>query len=170
MSDGAELVLLQDCHDLVEAAHVRSALEAHAIPFVVQGEHHAALIMGSLGGGPVTPRVLVAARDLVRAQEAISAQPLLGHGDEPALSDSVCPVHEAPAVATCDRCGTFLCNQCPALGKPPLCEDCLGRESAKLEPTTPRQRLLRAQAAFLIPLSVLLALLLLYAFASQGLR
>jgi hypothetical protein len=43
---------------------------------------------------------------------------------------SVCPVHEKPAVATCDRCGTFLCAGCGSLGQPPLCEDCVVRSDA----------------------------------------
>lgn len=40
---------------------------------------------------------------------------------------SICPVHEQPAVAACERCGTFLCASCGSLGSPPLCEDCLIR-------------------------------------------
>ncbi|MFO0600401.1 MAG: B-box zinc finger protein [Myxococcaceae bacterium] len=40
---------------------------------------------------------------------------------------SVCPVHLQPAVAVCERCGTFLCASCGSLGTPPLCEDCVVR-------------------------------------------
>jgi hypothetical protein len=47
------------------------------------------------------------------------------HGELP--EDAVCPVHEQKAVATCDRCGTFLCAKCGSLGSPPLCEDCVVR-------------------------------------------
>lgn len=50
------------------------------------------------------------------------------------VEGSVCPVHEQPAVATCDRCGTFLCAKCGSLGKPPLCEECVMR------PDKPRAR------------------------------
>lgn len=49
----------------------------------------------------------------------------LPHGVLP--EDAVCPVHEQKAVATCDRCGTFLCAKCGSLGSPPLCEDCVVR-------------------------------------------
>ncbi|MDP1824996.1 MAG: B-box zinc finger protein [Archangium sp.] len=43
------------------------------------------------------------------------------------VEGSVCPVHEQPAVALCDRCGTFLCAKCGSLGSPPLCEECVMR-------------------------------------------
>jgi hypothetical protein len=43
---------------------------------------------------------------------------------------AVCPVHEGPAVALCERCGTFLCAKCGSLGTPPLCEDCVARPEA----------------------------------------
>lgn len=47
---------------------------------------------------------------------------------------SVCPVHERPAVAVCERCGTFLCANCGSLGSPPLCEECV------IRPEAPRPR------------------------------
>ena len=50
------------------------------------------------------------------------------------VEGSVCPVHELPAVAVCDRCGTFLCAKCGSLGNPPLCEECVMR------PDKPRAR------------------------------
>ena len=50
------------------------------------------------------------------------------------VEGSVCPVHEQPAVAVCDRCGTFLCAKCGSLGNPPLCEECVMR------PDKPRAR------------------------------
>jgi len=50
-----------------------------------------------------------------------------------ARPDGVCAVHEEPAVATCERCGAFLCAQCGSLGTPPLCEDCVERPSPPVE-------------------------------------
>ncbi|MFZ5440782.1 MAG: B-box zinc finger protein [Myxococcota bacterium] len=52
----------------------------------------------------------------------------------PIPEGAVCPVHEKPAVALCDRCGTFLCPACGSLGSPPLCEECVVRH----EPSRPR--------------------------------
>ncbi|MDP2271342.1 MAG: B-box zinc finger protein [Archangium sp.] len=49
------------------------------------------------------------------------------------VEGSVCPVHEQPAVAACDRCGTFLCARCGSLGVPPLCEDCVVRQDKPRE-------------------------------------
>lgn len=55
---------------------------------------------------------------------------------------AVCPVHEGPAVAICERCGTFLCAKCGSLGTPPLCEDCIGRP----EESRPRPKWVTATA------------------------
>jgi len=39
-----------------------------------------------------------------------------------------CPVHERAAVATCARCGTFLCGDCTELlGEAAYCVSCLSR-------------------------------------------
>jgi hypothetical protein len=39
-----------------------------------------------------------------------------------------CPPHGRTAVATCARCGTFLCGECTELlGERALCAECLGR-------------------------------------------
>jgi len=47
--------------------------------------------------------------------------------DASLVEGNVCPVHEKQAIAVCDRCGTFLCADCGALGKPPICEQCMAR-------------------------------------------
>ncbi len=40
-------------------------------------------------------------------------------------SASLCPLHPTePSVATCSRCGRFLCARCVRYPTPPLCEDC----------------------------------------------
>ena len=43
------------------------------------------------------------------------------------VEGNVCPVHEKQAITVCDRCGTFLCADCGALGNPPICEQCVAR-------------------------------------------
>ncbi len=47
------------------------------------------------------------------------------------VEGNVCPVHEKPAIATCERCGTFLCADCGALGDPPNCEQCVARPASE---------------------------------------
>src|SRR6185369_14760797 len=123
--------LLVECGNPVEVASVKSLLDANGIAHVVQGEQHASMIGGVFGSTIIFPRVLVAQRDLERAQALLTAQPVLD-GTAPesgaAFEGAVCPVHEAKAIATCGRCGTFLCERCKSLGSPPVCEDCVAHE------------------------------------------
>jgi hypothetical protein len=121
--------------------------------------------MGTLGGGPVTPRVLVDANDLQRAASLLAARPKLTSDPEtPTLADAVCPVHERAAIATCDRCGTFLCSSCDVLGAPPLCEDCVKREGAGPEQRriSPRAHRIRAELMMLVPFAVIGAIVLIF--------
>ncbi len=44
----------------------------------------------------------------------------------PAPATQLCPLHpEQPAVATCQRCGRFLCDGCRVSTEPPLCAVCV---------------------------------------------
>lgn len=46
--------------------------------------------------------------------------------DLPASSGPRCPPHQRAAVATCLRCGTFLCGECTELlGEAAYCASCL---------------------------------------------
>jgi hypothetical protein len=132
MATEGELVLLVECGDALETATVRSLLVGEGIEHVVQGEQHASMVGGPFANPAVMPRVLVAQRDFERASALLAATPVL-EGTQPeagaSLEGSVCPVHEQPAVATCNQCGTCLCATCNSLGNPPLCEDCLARDS-----------------------------------------
>jgi predicted RNA-binding Zn-ribbon protein involved in translation (DUF1610 family) len=132
MSSEGGLVLLLECGGAVEAASVRGLLETEGIEYVVQGEHHASMVGGPFGNPAVLPRVLVAQRDLEAARQLLAAKPVLegtAPEDGASLEGSLCPVHEQAAVATCGQCGTLLCATCNSLGNPPLCEDCLARDS-----------------------------------------
>lgn len=91
---------------------------------------------GALGMMPSTTSVLtvqVVVPDEEEAQvaEYLRNSEVVREGPVPAetgiQAGSVCPVHEEAAVAVCERCGTFLCAKCGALGNPPVCEDCLAK-------------------------------------------
>lgn len=128
MADDAFL-LLQECATPVEAAQLTSFLTAHGIEHLVQGEAHASLIPGPLGGALIVPRVLVARRDLERAKALLASDLSPEAGEGQVFDGAVCPVHEQQAVGTCARCGTFLCRGCQTLGSPPVCESCLAAEA-----------------------------------------
>jgi hypothetical protein len=108
-----DVELLMTCGDSAEAALIRSLLEAGGIECVVQGEAHRSM-MGMLGS-MVELRILVANADLehARALLAAEAQP------EPLPTESTpddgsprCARHQRKSTATCERCGTFLCDGC----------------------------------------------------------
>ncbi|MBX7097698.1 MAG: DUF2007 domain-containing protein [Myxococcaceae bacterium] len=126
---GDAFELLQECATPIEAAQLTSFLTAHGIEHVVQGEAHAALIPGPLGGALIVPRVLVARRDLERARALLASDLSPESQDGQVFDGAVCPVHERQAVGTCARCGTFLCAGCQTLGNPPVCESCLAAEA-----------------------------------------
>jgi hypothetical protein len=134
VSDDGDLKLLLETEDPIELAGVRALLEGHDIEFVVQGENHAAMIVGMFGNPIVVPRVLVAERDFEKAHALLEASPDNETQQGESLEGAVCPVHEKQALATCGRCGSFLCADCKALGQPPLCEDCLARDEAERHP------------------------------------
>ncbi len=94
---------------------------------------------GLLPVAEMTAEVFVTPEEFDAVQSYLLESKLLLDETQPtgeALEGSVCPVHEGPAIATCDRCGTFLCAKCGSLGAPPLCEECLTRS----EPERPRPR------------------------------
>lgn len=166
MTDEAELVLLLETTDPIELASARSLLEGHGISHVVQGEHHGQMVSGLFGNPAVVPRLLVARRDLAAAKQVLESVPQAETTAQGAasLEGSVCPVHEQPALATCGRCGTFLCAQCKAIGQPPLCETCAQGEADQRRPKQARARTARKVVAglMLAPLALgLLALVLL---------
>ena len=46
--------------------------------------------------------------------------------DQPAFTSARCPSHQRAAVATCVRCGTFLCGECTELlGEAAYCASCI---------------------------------------------
>lgn len=60
--------------------------------------------MGALGGGPVTPRVLVDANDLGRAVALLGARPnLTSHPDATPLADEVWPTSLGPPASRAER-------------------------------------------------------------------
>lgn len=88
-----------------------------------------------------------AALEFLRMQPA-RAEPVAVLGG--LAPDSICAVHEQPAIAVCDRCGTFLCASCGALGSPAVCEDCL----AVPEPPRTKRRWVKATASIWLLLGV----------------
>lgn len=126
------LVALLETNDLVELAIAKSLLDGASIRYVVQGEHHASLLAGPMGNAAVVPRVLVSEHDLERAHELLEANPDY-RGAGQTLGEGVCPVHEKDSIGTCDRCGSFLCNECEVTGAPPLCESCSRVETRVLD-------------------------------------
>jgi hypothetical protein len=150
--DGADLTLLLETLDPVELASVRALLDGHEIKYVVQGEHHAAMLGGMMGNPAIVPRLLVAQRDLERARALLDAEP---EGETVAesnavLSGAVCPVHLKDALAACGRCGTFLCAECKALGQPPLCEDCSVSEHWERQPKDAKARSMKKVVAWML--------------------
>ena len=128
MADGSNPQLLAATTDAAEAGVWRGLLEAQGIDVVVQGEQHGSMVPGVASF--IELRLLVPEAQLERARKLLEdAKPVLDgtEADGTDLGDAVCPVHEEKAVATCSRCGTFLCAKCPSLGNPPLCEDCVER-------------------------------------------
>lgn len=117
-----------------EAELVRSRLDGAGFhPTVLGAAQHSSLM-------PYLPDlesvVSVPEAEEERALEYLQESRLLLEGTAPTgdVTSGVCAVHEEPAVATCERCGVFLCAKCGSLGTPPLCEDCVMR------PEKPRGR------------------------------
>ncbi|MGA9525976.1 MAG: DUF2007 domain-containing protein [Myxococcaceae bacterium] len=162
--NGDELVLLTQAGPM-EANIARAALESAGIFSVLQGEHAAAIDtrIGQLEG----VGVLVRRRDLSRAREVISdGSPVLEGLDGPDLEGALCAVHERPAKAPCDRCGAFLCDACGTLGNPPLCEDCVERESEAVpRPKWPGLAKKATAAVLLLPMALGFAVMLILLIA-----
>ena len=158
-----DLVLLAEVGDPMEVASIRSLLDAHSIEYVVQGEHHAAMVAGLFGNPALAARVLVARRDVERAAAMLQATPLAETQASQTLDGAVCAVHEEAALATCGRCGSFLCAKCNALGNPPTCEACLASESSGRARRNANVHLVRKGLAGALLLPYVLGALLLVA-------
>jgi hypothetical protein len=159
--DEADLTLLVELNDQVELAAIRSLLDGHDVAYVVQGEHHAAMVGSLLGNPVIVPRILVSNRDFEHAKALLDANPVIEPDNltgAPLPEGALCPVHEKPALAACSRCGTFLCTDCKALGQPPLCEQCTAKEEKKLEPQREKGRTMRKVVAYamLAPFAIML--------------
>lgn len=134
--------------DANEAVLLCERLRAAGIDAVLHGGAQA----GSFGIGQfmIEQQVLVPEEQLEQAK-AFCESTLVLDGTAPtgeALPDGVCAVHEEPAVATCARCGNFLCAKCGSLGTPPLCEDCVERPSPPVERNTWAKNLARGYVLF----------------------
>lgn len=114
-----------------EAELIRARLEGAGFhPSLTGAAQHSSLMPMVM---ELESEVAVPEFELERAQVFLTESRLKLDGTEASgelVEGSVCPVHEAPAVASCDRCGTFLCARCGSLGSPPLCEDCVVRHEA----------------------------------------
>ena len=117
-----------------EAELIRARLEGAGFhPAITGAAQHSSLMPMLM---EVESEVAVPESEQEDAEEFLTESRLKLEGTEASgeiIEGSVCPVHEQPAVALCDRCGTFLCAQCGSLGKPPLCEDCVMRQDKPRE-------------------------------------
>ena len=114
-----------------EAELIKGLLATQGIPCVINGESRAT-DMGTEAGFAeivllVPEEAAAQARLLLAAQ--VVPEPALAPGEVP--SGAICPVHEAPAIRTCSRCGSYLCTRCGSSTVPPLCEACQDRLSEK---------------------------------------
>ncbi len=125
-----ELEVLLRTTDPYEAEHLRSCLLEQGIDAVLHGGSQASLFGGAQA--LVEQQVLVPTAQLERARAFLQSTPVLDGtaATGEALGDAVCAVHEEKAVATCSRCGNFLCTRCGSLGEPPVCESCVGTPEA----------------------------------------
>jgi hypothetical protein len=114
-----------------ETELVRAQLDGAGFRARVVGAAHASGLMLVVGG--LESEVVVPDEEFEAAQAFLLDSKVLLDGATPSgvvPSAAVCPVHEQRAVAICERCGTFLCSACGALGDPPICEDCVARPDA----------------------------------------
>ena len=133
--------LLLECSSPIEAAAIKSLLQQHGIEAIIQTENVSALLPHLQAIIP--PRLLVAAADFERAETVLEGF-FHRQTQENPLEGGLCAVHEAQAIATCARCGSFLCAQCGSLGTPPVCESCVAAEAlpARASPLRPYLALL----------------------------
>ncbi len=117
-----------------EAELIRARLEGAGFhPALTGAAQHSSLMPMLL---EVESEVAVPEGEYADAEEFLTESRLQLEGTQASgeiVEGSVCPVHEKPAVAVCDRCGTFLCAQCGSLGSPPLCEECVMRHDVPRE-------------------------------------
>lgn len=117
-----------------EAELIRARLEGAGFhPAITGAAQHSSLMPMLM---EVESEVAVPEDEYADAEEFLTESRLKLEGTEASgeiVEGSVCPVHEQPAVAVCDRCGTFLCAQCGSLGSPPLCEECVMRHDVPRE-------------------------------------
>lgn len=111
-----------------EAELIRARLEGAGFhPSITGAAQHSSMMPMLMN---VESEVAVPEAEQEDAEEFLQESRLKLEGTEASgdiVEGSVCPVHEQPAVALCDRCGTFLCAKCGSLGNPPLCEECVMR-------------------------------------------
>ena len=96
-----------------EAELIRARLESAGFhPAITGAAQHSSLMPMLM---EVESEVAVPESEQESAEEFLPESRLKLEGTEASgeiVEGSVCPVHEQPAVAVCDRCGTFLCAQC----------------------------------------------------------
>jgi hypothetical protein len=136
------LVLVRECADNAEASLVRALLSSRGIPAVVRGENHRSML-GTVGAY-IELQVLVPGSqrdDAARLLQQFDAGELEAPPDDaelepaPALQGATCATHHRPAIATCARCGAFLCDGCGA-GEAMVCSAC----DSRLEPSAAENR------------------------------
>jgi hypothetical protein len=156
--DPDDLVAVASASGPMEAQLLKTTLEGAGFFVLLQGMNAASIDtrIGQTMGVPV----LVRRRDLIAAQALLSdSHPVLEGPSGQTLEGAVCPVHEEPATGTCDRCGTFLCSRCSALGDPPVCEDCVGQEAVAGSTPSSQNRALRWIGVALIALPIVAVLI-----------
>jgi hypothetical protein len=139
--------------DVNEAELVRTQLEAQGLHPFVQGGNHGSLVPTQ---ALIELRVLVPPAEFDRALRWLDGSKIVldrATGSGESLEGCVCAVHEAAAVATCSRCGAFLCAQCGTLGDPPICEQCVRRPA---EPSARGQWAKHVVRAGLVVVAVLI--------------
>jgi hypothetical protein len=116
------------------------------------------VVVRNAGLSSVDPRMaMLSQQELhVRQRDLEAARALLTEGavvPADALGDGsllgTCPLHERPARAQCQRCGTFLCERCQTASTPPVCEDCVA-QAGQVPARPPRRSLQRAVAVLLL--------------------
>ncbi|MDP1824788.1 MAG: DUF2007 domain-containing protein [Archangium sp.] len=143
-----------DCESPIEAIGVRSMLEAQGIACVVTGDQQSYFASWT-PAATIQPRVMVAPGDLERARAFLAGKAEHETTGAP-LEGALCPVHEAQAIATCARCGTFLCVTCRTMGSPPVCDACIEAEAMPAREPAKSPKTFFAVLALLVLLTLLL--------------
>lgn len=149
------LVFLMSAGSHAEAQLVQGLLATEGIHAVVQGESRHTDMGTEAGFAEI--QVLVQAEQLAAAQTLLSAtaEPETAAdpaGRAPIPDGAVCAVHEQPALATCARCGSFVCGACGPLGEPPVCAECLERAAPRSRVGTKAVALVLLAVFFGLPL------------------